>query len=155
MYNCFPEKKNERGPSLVDRFWLVMSVQETFFLSWLLWSAQYKIFFSFIVHFFNLCVPFTQQPGQSVVQGRLSLYVCLRCKLSTDKLTQAGCYLLFSLLLGFFLSQLRVESCLCLLIETKATSMSGGLENYALYDRFGLDFHSNLSDMFPKVDCDG
>ncbi len=32
-----------------------------------------------IVHYFNLCVPIAQQPGQAVVQGRLSLNECLSC----------------------------------------------------------------------------
>jgi hypothetical protein len=34
--------------------------------------------FSSPVHYFNLCVPIAQQPGQAVAQGRLSLNVCLR-----------------------------------------------------------------------------
>jgi hypothetical protein len=35
-------------------------------------------FFFLAVHYFNFCVPIAQQPGQSVVQGRLSRNVCLR-----------------------------------------------------------------------------
>jgi hypothetical protein len=58
-----------------------MPVQETFILPWLLWSAQYKIFFFLTEHYFNLCVPVAQQTGQAVVQGRLSLNVCLRATL--------------------------------------------------------------------------
>ncbi len=42
---------------------LVIQVQNIIFLS---------------VHYFNLCVPMAQQPGQAVVQGRLSLNECLR-----------------------------------------------------------------------------
>ncbi len=42
---------------------LVNSVQNIFILT---------------VHYFKLCVPFAQQPGKAVVQGRLSLNVCLR-----------------------------------------------------------------------------
>ncbi len=56
---------------------LVVPVQETFVLPWLLWSDQYNKFFPPTVHYFNLCVPIAQQPGQAVVQGRLSLNVCL------------------------------------------------------------------------------
>jgi hypothetical protein len=41
----------------------------------LLWSAKYKIFFPSPYTLFNLCVPIAQQPGQAVVQGRLSLNV--------------------------------------------------------------------------------
>ena len=81
-----------------------------------------KTVFILIVYFH----PSTWASGQAVVQGHLSLFVCLRCKLSTDKLTQAGCYLLFSLLLDCFPSLVQVESCLCQLFETKATSMSMG-----------------------------
>ncbi len=55
-----------------------MPVQETFILPWLLWSAQYKIWFFLTVHYFNFCVPIAQQPGQAVVLARLSLNVCLR-----------------------------------------------------------------------------
>jgi hypothetical protein len=36
--------------------------------------------FFFNVHYFNVCVPFAQQPGHAVVQCRLSLNVCLRLK---------------------------------------------------------------------------
>ncbi len=45
MYNCFTEKRNEKGPSLVDRWARRAGIQETFILSWLLWSTQYIIFF--------------------------------------------------------------------------------------------------------------
>jgi hypothetical protein len=51
---------------------LVVPVQETFI------PPSTKYFFSLTVHFFNLCVPIAQQPGQAVVQGRPSLNVCLR-----------------------------------------------------------------------------
>ncbi len=34
-------------------------------------------YFFFAVHYFNLCVTITKQLGQAVVQGRLSLKVCL------------------------------------------------------------------------------
>ncbi len=44
-------------------FGLIMSAQETFIIPLLIWSAQYKIFFSSPYTFFNLCVPIAQQPG--------------------------------------------------------------------------------------------
>ncbi len=40
-------------------------------------SCQVQNIFSLTVHYFNLCVPIVQQPEQAVVQGRLSLNVCL------------------------------------------------------------------------------
>ncbi len=52
---------------------LVLSVKEIFVLPWLLWSAQYKIFFFLTVHCFNSFVPIAQQAGQAAVLGRLSL----------------------------------------------------------------------------------
>jgi hypothetical protein len=52
-------------------------VQEVFVLPWLLWPAWYKKKFSHR-NFFKLFIPIAQQPGQEVVQGRLSLNVCLR-----------------------------------------------------------------------------
>jgi hypothetical protein len=42
-------------------------------------SQEQNIFF-LSVHCFNFCVPIAQQPRQSVVQGRLSLNVCLQGK---------------------------------------------------------------------------
>jgi hypothetical protein len=42
------------------------------FYPWLLWSAQYKIFFFLAIHYFHLCVPIAQQAGQADVHGRLS-----------------------------------------------------------------------------------
>jgi hypothetical protein len=36
------------------------------------------------VHYFNLCVPIALQPGQAVVQGRLSLNVFLRSMLCSS-----------------------------------------------------------------------
>jgi hypothetical protein len=39
-------------------------------------SLVQNIFF-FAAHFFSLCVPNAQQPGQAVVTGRLSLNMCL------------------------------------------------------------------------------
>jgi hypothetical protein len=33
--------------------------------------------FLLTINYFNLCVPIAQQPGQAVVQGNLSLNVCL------------------------------------------------------------------------------
>jgi hypothetical protein len=36
-------------------------------------------FIFFTVNYFNLCVLIAQQPGQAVVQGRLSLNVCPFC----------------------------------------------------------------------------
>jgi hypothetical protein len=49
---------------------LVSPVQHIFFLA---------------VHYFNLCVPIAQQPEQTVVQGRLSVNVCLRNKVTYNK----------------------------------------------------------------------
>ncbi len=37
------------------------------------------------VHYFMLCVPIAQQPGQAVVQGRLSLNVRLRALLEAGE----------------------------------------------------------------------
>ncbi len=63
------------------------------FLGWFIGlSCRYKRLLSFLDcsghpepnnffltgHYFNLCVPIAQQPGQAVVPGRLSLNVCLR-----------------------------------------------------------------------------
>jgi hypothetical protein len=53
---------NDRGPSLVGFVGLFVPVQNIFFLT---------------AHFFILCVPVAQQPGQAVVPGRLSLNMCL------------------------------------------------------------------------------
>jgi hypothetical protein len=71
---------NERGYPWLVR-WArragTWPVQETWLLSAL--SAQYKLFTSSpYTTYFNLCVPIAQQPGHAVVQGRLSLNVCLR-----------------------------------------------------------------------------
>jgi hypothetical protein len=57
---------------------IVVPVWEIFILPWLLWSAQYKIFFSSPYTFSLLYVLIAQQPGQAVVRGRLSLNMCLR-----------------------------------------------------------------------------
>ncbi len=43
-------------------------------------SPVQNIFFR-TVHYFNLCIPIAKQPGKAVVQGRLSLNVCLLIKL--------------------------------------------------------------------------
>ncbi len=62
-------------PSWLVR-WARRAGTREFILPWLLRSAaKYKIFFSLTVHYFNLCVPIAQQPGQAVVQGRLSLCI--------------------------------------------------------------------------------
>jgi hypothetical protein len=45
-------------------------------------SPVQKIFF-LTAHYSNLSVPIAQQPGHPIVQGRLSLNVCLRLRLST------------------------------------------------------------------------
>jgi hypothetical protein len=45
-------------------------------------SAQYKHFFPHRTLFQFMC-PIAQQPGQAVVQGRLSLHVCIRLAPST------------------------------------------------------------------------
>ncbi len=45
-------------------------------------SPVQKIFF-LTAEYFNLCVSVAQQPGQAVVQGRLSLNVCLRSRIRT------------------------------------------------------------------------
>jgi hypothetical protein len=58
---------------------LVVPVQETFILPWLLWSAQYKIFFSSpYTAVYQFMFPHRPANWQAVVQGRLSLNVCLR-----------------------------------------------------------------------------
>ncbi len=54
---------------------LSMPVQETFILPWLLWSAQYKIFFP-TIHYFNLYVPVAQQPRQGSRAGPPYLHLC-------------------------------------------------------------------------------
>ncbi len=59
----------ERGPSLVGSLGSSCRYKRLFILPWLLWSAQKKYFFPYRTLF---------QPGQAVVQGRLSLNVCLR-----------------------------------------------------------------------------
>jgi hypothetical protein len=58
-----------------------------FILAWLLWSAQYKIYFFLAVHYFNLCVPIAQQTGQAedchlfviveTVEGHFEHLICL------------------------------------------------------------------------------
>ncbi len=54
-----------------------VSVQETFILP-LYCSGQFSIkYFFFILHIFNLCVPIAQHPGKAVVQGYLSLNMCV------------------------------------------------------------------------------
>jgi hypothetical protein len=53
---------------------LVESVQEIFVPPWLIWSAQYKIFFP-PVHYFNFFVPIAQHAGQAEMLGRLSLSI--------------------------------------------------------------------------------
>ncbi len=69
--------------SFIVRFvGLVVPVQDNFILPWHLWSAQYNFFLT--VHYFNLCVPIAQLPGQTAVQGRLSLYVCLWSRCPVD-----------------------------------------------------------------------
>jgi hypothetical protein len=61
----------ERGPSLVGSLGSSCRYKRLFILPWLLWSAQEKYFFPYRTLF---------QPGQAVVQGRLSLNVCLRLR---------------------------------------------------------------------------
>ncbi len=69
---------NEGGPSLVRLLGSSCQYKRFFILPWLLWSPPVQHFFSSIVHYFNLCVPhLPATPGQSVVQGRLTLkWVC-------------------------------------------------------------------------------
>jgi hypothetical protein len=67
----------ERGPSLVGSL-LVVPVQEICILPCLFWTAQNKKKF-LASQYFNLRVPIAKQPGQEVVQGRLSLSVYLLC----------------------------------------------------------------------------
>ncbi len=64
------------GSFLVCSFELVVRYKR--FLSCL--AALFRPVQKFVltVHFFNLCVPNAQQPGQAVVQSRLSMNVCLR-----------------------------------------------------------------------------
>jgi hypothetical protein len=63
----------ERGPGLVGSFGLVVPVQEIFFSL----GSITKMFF-LTVHYFNSFVPISQQDGQAVMPGRLSLnmYLC-------------------------------------------------------------------------------
>jgi hypothetical protein len=56
---------------------VVVPVYGTSILSWLLLSASTKYFSSPYTISIYVCFPVTQQSGQVVVQGRLSLYVCL------------------------------------------------------------------------------
>ncbi len=70
-----------RGSSLgwfVGLVRLVVSVPKIFILPGLRWSAQYNTIF-LTVHYFNLCATIAQQPGQAVVQGRLSL-ICVSAR---------------------------------------------------------------------------
>ncbi len=48
-------------------------MKEISVLPWLVQSAQYKIFFSSLVHYFNAFVPIAQQAGQAAMLGHLSL----------------------------------------------------------------------------------
>jgi hypothetical protein len=69
---------NERGPSLAGGL-LGLSCRYII-LPRLLWSAQYEIVFSHRMAYtisIYVSLPIAQQPGQAVMQGRLSLYVCL------------------------------------------------------------------------------
>ncbi len=56
---------------------LFMPVQEIYILPRLPYQAQYQRIFVLTVHYFNSFVPIAQQAGQAVVQGRLSLSVCI------------------------------------------------------------------------------
>jgi hypothetical protein len=47
-----------------------------------LYHAMTANYFFLTVHYFNLCVYIVQKLGQAVVQGRLSVNVCLRYPLS-------------------------------------------------------------------------
>jgi hypothetical protein len=50
--------------SLLVRWACVVQVQDIFVVPWLLYSDQYKIFFSSTVHYFNSYFPIAQQAGQ-------------------------------------------------------------------------------------------
>ncbi len=150
LVQMFYREEKWKGSFLGWSFWVRHVGTRDFYpaLAALVSPVQFFFFF-FTVHFFNFCVPLTQQPGQAVVPGRLYLYVCLRCKLSTDKLTQAGCYLLFSLLLDFF------PACVCWLKQRRHQCL--GVVKIIRYT-IGLEqifIVIYLICMFPKVDCDG
>ncbi len=67
---------NERGPALIVS--LISSYRYKRLLSCLSCSGQPSTKYVFLtVHYFILCVLIAQQPGQAVVQGHLSLNVCL------------------------------------------------------------------------------
>ncbi len=66
------QRTNKRGPSLVGL--MGVSCRYRDFYSAL---AQYKIFFSLAVHYFNSFVPIAQQAGQAAVLDRLSLSMSL------------------------------------------------------------------------------
>ncbi len=61
--------------------WACVPVQEISVLPWLLYCGpSTKYIFFLTIHYFSLCVPIAQQPGQAVVQGRLPRNVCLRTR---------------------------------------------------------------------------
>ncbi len=68
---------NDGGSSLVVRLACHAGTRNFYPALAALFSPVQNIFF-LTVHYFSLCVPNAQQPGQPVVQGRLSLNVCLR-----------------------------------------------------------------------------
>jgi hypothetical protein len=86
---------------------LVVHVEDIFILPWLLWSAQCKIVFFLIVHYFTFCVSVDQQPGQAVVLGRRSLYLCV-----------SGLYILQRLPTGYAL-------CILILFDTTLHHLLG------------------------------
>jgi hypothetical protein len=65
---------NERGPSLVGSLGSSCRTRDFYPVLAAVVSPVQNILF-LAVHYFNLCVPIAQQPGQEVVQGRLSLCV--------------------------------------------------------------------------------
>ncbi len=74
-----PKEYNWKGSFLGWFVGLVVQVQETFILSWLRWSAQYKnVFSSPYLHYFNLCVPIAQHPMQGRQPCRAAcLWMCV------------------------------------------------------------------------------
>jgi hypothetical protein len=72
IFSVFLYSISERNLSMVGSLHgLVLLVQETFIMLGCSGQPSTKYFF-IKVHYFNICVPIAQQPGQAVVQGRLS-----------------------------------------------------------------------------------
>ncbi len=62
---------------------LFMPVQEIFVLSLAALVRPVQNIFFLAIHYSSLFVPIDQKPRQAVMQGRLSLIVCLRLRIYT------------------------------------------------------------------------